>query len=398
MANDFVIYLDHAATAPLRAEAFDAMRPYFSERFGNPSSLYALAGESRNAVDEARERVAGVLDCRTSEVVFTSGGTESDNMAIKGVADALRNTGNHIVTTAFEHHAVLHSCEQLERQGYSVTYLPVNREGLVSPETVAAAMNDRTILVSIMLANNEIGSVQDIGAIGRLVHARAAELGRTTVVHTDAVQGAGWLSLDVASLDVDLLSLSGHKFHGPKGTGVLYVRRGTPLEPLLAGGGQERLRRSGTENVPGIVGLGVALELAERERPEASARVRRLRDMLFEGIVERVQGVRVNGGLTDRLPNNVNVSFEGIEAEPLLIGLDQRGICASSGSACSSASVEPSHVLLAIGLDADLAVGSLRLTLGHTTTEAEVATVISALPGVVKQLRAMPVLARCNQE
>jgi cysteine desulfurase len=395
MANDF-IYLDHAATTPLRQEAFDAMRPYFSERFGNPSSLYALAAESRNAVDEARERVAGVLKCRTSEVVFTSGGTESDNTAIKGVADALRTSGNHIVTTAFEHHAVLHGCEQLERQGYEVTYLPVNRDGLVSPEAVAAAMHERTILVSIMLANNEIGSVQDIGAIGRRVHARAAELGRTTVVHTDAVQGAGWLSLDVAALDVDLLSLSGHKFHGPKGTGVLYVRRGTPLEPLLAGGGQERLRRSGTENVPGIVGLGVALELAERERGEASERVRRLRDMLLEGIVERVPGVRVNGGMTHRLPNNVNVSFEGIEAEPLLIGLDQRGICASSGSACSSASVEPSHVLLAIGLDADLAVGSLRLTLGHRTSEAEVSTVISVLPDVVRQLRAMPALARCN--
>lgn len=388
--------MDHAATTPLRQEALDAMLPYFSERFGNPSSLYALAEESRNAIEVARERVAKVLSARTSEIVFTSGGTESDNTAIKGVASALRSNGNHIITSAFEHHAVLHACEQLEQIGYEITYLPVNREGLIAPEAVAGAVTDRTVLVSIMYANNEVGSVQDIGAIARKVHARAAELGRTIVVHTDAVQAAGWLSLDVRALDVDLLSLSGHKFHGPKGTGVLYARRGTPLEPLVVGGGQERQRRSGTENVPGIVGLGVALELAEQERVAAADRVGRLRDMLVEGIVERVPGVRINGGMKHRLPNNVNVSFEGVEAEPLLIGLDQRGICASSGSACSSASVEPSHVLLALGLDADLAVGSLRLTLGHRSTEDEVNRVISVLPDVVKQLRAMPTLAACH--
>jgi cysteine desulfurase len=388
--------MDHAATTPLRQEALDAMLPYFSQRFGNPSSLYSLAEESRNAVEEARERVAKVLNARTSEVVFTSGGTESDNTAIKGVAGALRSNGNHVITSAFEHHAVLHACEQLEQMGYKVTYLPVDRDGLIVPEAVAEAVTDRTVLVSIMYANNEVGSVQDIGAIARKVHGRAAELARTIVVHTDAVQAAGWLSLDVRALDVDLLSLSGHKFHGPKGTGVLYARRGTPFEPLVVGGGQERQRRSGTENVPGIVGLGVALELAEQERAAASERVRRLRDVLVEGIVERVPGVRINGGMKNRLANNVNVSFEGVEAEPLLIGLDQRGICASSGSACSSASVEPSHVLLALGLDADLAVGSLRLTLGHGTTESEVNQVISVLPDVVKQLRAMPTLAACH--
>lgn len=387
------IYLDHSATTPLRRAAFEAMVPYFSEKFGNPSSLYALAQESRDGVDLARERVASVLACRASEVVFTSGGTESDNTAIKGVAAALRSNGNHIVTSAFEHHAVLHACHQLEKQGFEITYLPVNREGLIEPEAVAAAVTDRTTLVSIMYANNEVGSIQDIGAIARLVHQRAAELSRTIVMHTDAVQAPGWLDLSTQELGVDLLSLSGHKFHGPKGVGVLYVRRGTPLDSLLVGGGQERQRRSGTENVPGIVGLGVALELAEKEREEAGTRVQRLRDMLIEGIMERIGGAHLNGGLDRRLPGNVNISFEGIEAEPLLIGLDQHGICASSGSACSSASVEPSHVLLALGLDADLAVGSLRLTLGHQTTEAEISRVIEVLPGVVKQLRAMPTLA-----
>lgn len=387
------IYLDHSATTSLRRAAFEAMVPYFSEKFGNPSSLYALAQESRDGVDLARERVASVLACRASEVVFTSGGTESDNTAIKGVAAALRSNGNHIVTSAFEHHAVLHACHQLEKQGFEITYLPVNREGLIEPEAVAAAVTDRTTLVSIMYANNEVGSIQDIGAIARLVHQRAAELSRTIVMHTDAVQAPGWLDLSTQELGVDLLSLSGHKFHGPKGVGVLYVRRGTPLDSLLVGGGQERQRRSGTENVPGIVGLGVALELAEKEREEAGTRVQRLRDMLIEGIMERIGGAHLNGGLDRRLPGNVNISFEGIEAEPLLIGLDQHGICASSGSACSSASVEPSHVLLAVGLDADLAVGSLRLTLGHQTTEAEISRVIEVLPGVVKQLRAMPTLA-----
>lgn len=387
------IYLDHSATTPLRRAAFEAMTPYFSEKFGNPSSLYALAQEGRNGVDEARERVASALACRASEVVFTSGGTESDNTAIKGVAAALRNSGNHIVTSAIEHHAVLHACHQLEKQGFEITYLPVSAEGLVAPEAVAEAVTDRTILVSIMYANNEVGSIQDIGAIAHRVRKRAADLARTVVIHTDAVQAAGWLDLDTRALDVDLMSLSAHKFHGPKGVGVLYVRRGTPLDSLLVGGGQERQRRSGTENVPGIVGLGVALELAEGEREGASPRIQRLRDMLIEGIMERIGGAHVNGGMNRRLPGNVNISFEGIEAEPLLIGLDQHGICASSGSACSSASVEPSHVLLALGLDADLAVGSLRLTLGHQTTEAEIKQVITVLPGVVKQLRAMPTLA-----
>ncbi|MBI4219080.1 MAG: aminotransferase class V-fold PLP-dependent enzyme [Chloroflexi bacterium] len=385
--------MDHAATTPLRREALEAMVPYFSERFGNPSSLYALAEESRNAVEDARERVGRVLNCRESEVVFTSGGTESDNSAIKGVAAALRGNGNHIVTSAIEHHAVIHACEQLEQAGFDVSYLPVSKDGLVDPAAVEAAITDRTILVTIMYANNEVGSINDIGEIARRAHRRAADMSRTLVVHTDAVQAAGWLSLDVRALDVDLLSLSGHKFYGPKGVGVLYVKRGTPLVPLLAGGGQERERRSGTENVPGIVGLGVALELAEREREEASSRCLRLRDLLIESIIERVPGAHLNGGRDRRLPNNVNISFEGIQAEPLLIGLDQRGICASSGSACSSASVEPSHVLLALGLDADLATGSLRLTLGHETTEDEVRTVISTMPDVVKQLRAMPTLA-----
>ncbi|MBI4304941.1 MAG: aminotransferase class V-fold PLP-dependent enzyme [Chloroflexi bacterium] len=387
------IYMDHAATTPLRREALEAMLPYFSEKFGNPSSLYALAEESRNAVEDARERVARVLSCRASEIVFTSGGSESDNTAIKGVAAALRGNGNHIITSAIEHHAVMHACEQLEQTGFSVTCLPVSKDGLVDPAAVEAAVTDRTVLVTIMYANNEVGSVNDIGEIARRARRRAAEMSRTIIVHTDAVQAAGWLNLDVRALDVDLMSLSGHKFYGPKGAGVLYVKRGTPLVPLVAGGGQERDRRSGTENVPGIVGLCVALELADQEREDAAGRCRRLRDMLIESIMEQVPGAHLNGGQKHRLPNNVNISFEGIQAEPLLIGLDQRGICASRGSACSSASVEPSHVLLALGLDADLATGSLRLTLGHETTEEEVRAVISTLPDVVKQLRAMPTLA-----
>ena len=385
--------MDHAATTPVHPEVLEAMLPYFRERFGNPTSLYALAQESRNAVDEARERVAGVLNCRPSEVVFTSGGTESDNAAIKGGASALRRGGNHVVTSAIEHHAVIHSCEQLAHQGYEITYLPVDENGLVDPAAVQAAVTEQTTVVSVMYANNEIGTVQDIPEIGRRVHRMATEQERTIIFHTDAVQAAGWESLDVNALDADMLSLSGHKFHGPKGVGVLYIRRGTPFDPQIAGGGQERQRRSGTENVPGIVGLSVALELAERERGEAAKRCRAMRDRLIEGIFELVPGSRLNGHSDRRLPNNVNISFEGIEGEPLLLGLDFAGVCASSGSACSSASLEPSHVLIALGLGAETAMGSLRLTLGRDSTDEDVNRVLDVLPGVVEELRAMPSFA-----
>ena len=387
--SEAAIYMDHAATTPVRRAVLEAMLPFFSERFGNPSGLYAWAAEARNAVDDARERVARVLNSRSSEVVFTGGGTESDNAAIKGVTRALRASGNHIVTTAIEHHAVIHTCEQLEGDGFVVTYLPVDGTGIVDPAAVEAAVGERTVLVSVALGNNEIGTVQDVAEVARRVHRRAAELDRTVAVHTDAVQAAGQMDLDVERLDVDLLSLSGHKTSGPKGVGVLYVRRGTPIEPLIAGGGQERQRRSGTENVPGIVGMGVALELAEAEREETALHCRRLRDMIIEGVTERIPDAILNGHRSRRLPNNVNLSFPGVEGEPVVIGLDHAGICASSGSACSSASVEPSHVLTALGMDADQAVGSVRLTLGRDNTEAEARKVIDVLVEVVGRLRAM---------
>ena len=391
--TDKVIYLDHSATTPVREEVLQAMLPYFSESFGNPSSIYTLAQESRKAVDDARETISHLLGARMSEIVFTSGGTESDNAALKGVAFALKHVGNHIITSNIEHHAVLHTCHQLEQFGFNVTYLPVDRDGLISPDEVAAAITDETILVSIMMANNEIGTIQPIKEITRLVKEEAERRRRTITVHTDAVQAAGLLEINVRDLGVDLLSLSAHKFHGPKGVGLLYIRRGTAFEPQSMGGGQERQRRSGTENVPGIVGLAEAYRLACEERDEVAERCLRLRERLLAGLEERIDRVHVNGHPTRRLPNNINVSFENVEGEPVLLGLDFAGIWASSGSACSSASLEPSHVLLAIGRSADLAQGSLRITLGRENTEEDVDYVLSVLPGLVEKLRAMPSLS-----
>jgi len=385
-----LVYLDHAATTPVDPRVVEAMLPYFSQRYGNPSSLYTLAQEARRAVDEARERVAQVLGARPSEVIFTSGGTESDNAAIKGVAFALRQSGDHIITTSIEHHAVLHTCHWLERFGFRVTYLPVDRQGLVDPQAVVEAITPQTVLVSVMLANNEIGTIQPVGEIARRVKERAAEMGRTIVVHTDAVQAAGFLELRVDSLGVDMLSLSAHKFYGPKGVGLLYVRRGTPFDPQQQGGGQERQRRAGTENVPGIVGMALALSLADQERERVSRHCQRLRDRLIAGIQERIPQALLNGHPTQRLPNNVNFSFPGVEAESVLLGLDMAGIAASSGSACTSASLEPSHVLLALGLTADQAYGSLRLTLGKDNTEEDVEYLLSVLPDLVARLRALP--------
>ncbi len=384
------IYLDHAATTPLRAEALQAMLPYLQEAFGNPSSIHAVGQRARKALEDARDVVAKALECRANEVVFTSGGTESDNAAIKGGAMALRPTGNHVITTAIEHHAVLHTCHQLEGMGCDVTYIPVDRDGLVDPRDVLDAVTDGTVLVSAMYANNEIGTVQPVAEIARLVKERAKEQGRTILVHTDAVQAAGYLDLSVKTLGVDMLSLSGHKFHGPKGAGVLFVRRGTPFSPLLMGGGQERERRSGTENVPAIVGMAEALRLAELEREAASTHSAALRDRLAAGIMELVPGTILNGHPTNRLPNNVNVCFPGLEAEPVLLGLDLKGIYASSGSACSTASLEPSHVLTAIGRPADIARGSLRVTVGRATTEDDVDYFLETLPPLVQRLREMP--------
>ena len=384
------IYLDHAATTPLRAEALQAMLPYLQEAFGNPSSIHAVGQRARKALEDARDVVAKALECRANEVVFTSGGTESDNAAIKGGAMALRPTGNHVITTAIEHHAVLHTCHQLEGMGCDVTYIPVDRDGLVDPRDVLDAVTDETVLVSVMYANNEIGTVQPVAEIARLVKERAKLQGRTILMHTDAVQAAGYLDLSVKTLGVDMLSLSGHKFHGPKGAGLLFVRRGTPFSPLLMGGGQERERRSGTENVPAIVGMAEALRLAELERESASTHSAALRDRLAAGIMELVPGTILNGHPTNRLPNNVNVCFPGLEAEPVLLGLDLKGIYASSGSACSTASLEPSHVLTAIGRPADIARGSLRVTVGRATTEDDVDYFLETLPPLVQRLREMP--------
>ncbi|MCH7739988.1 MAG: cysteine desulfurase [Chloroflexi bacterium] len=388
-----MVYMDHSSTTPMRPEAVEAMLPYFSETYGNPSSLYALADQSRNALDEAREGVARVLACRSSEVIFTSGGTESDNAALKGVALARRGEGDHIITSVIEHHAVLHSCEQLENEGFDVTYLEVGPDGLVDPADVEAAITDRTTVVSIIYANNEIGVIQDISRISRVIRAESERRGRGIAFHTDAVQAAGWLALDVDSLGVDMLSLSGHKFHGPKGAGVLYLRRGTAFTAQMAGGGQEQDRRSGTENVPLIVGLSVALELASAEREAVADRVTGQRDRLIEGIMERIPDVSLNGHPRRRLPNNVNVSFEGIEAEPLLIGLDLAGVAASSQSACSAASLEPSHVLMSLGMSREAAMGSLRLTLGRDTSDEDIDIVLDVLPRVVGELRSMPTFA-----
>jgi len=384
--------MDHAGTTPLDSKVLGAMIPYFSQHFGNPSSLHSVGQEARYALDEARERVTGVLGCRPREVVFTSGGTESDNAAIHGVATALKETGNHIITSSVEHHAVLHACEHLESQGFEVTYLPVDSDGMVQPQAVYNAINERTTLVTIMYGNNEIGTINPISEIAKSIKQRVEELSRTIVFHTDAVQAAGFLDLDVAKLGVDLLSLSGHKFHGPKGTGVLYIKRGTAYLPLSHGGGQERERRSGTENIPGIIGLSLALEAANNSRKATGEHCAALRDRVIEAVLEQIPGSRLNGHPTHRLPNNANFSFTGVEGEPILLGLDMAGIAASSGSACSSGSLEPSHVLLALGQSAEIARGSLRLTLGRDTTEEEVEYLLGVLVDLVQRLRQLPSL------
>ena len=386
------IYFDHAGTTPMDERVLEAMLPYFTRLYGNASSVHTVGQEARYALDAARERVARVLNCRNREVVFTSGGTESDNAAIIGAAHALEETGRHVITAASEHHAVLHACEVLEDRGWEVTVLPVDDYGMVDPDRVYAAITDQTTIVSIMYANNEIGTINPIPEISAAVRQRATELDRTIVMHTDAVQAAGFLDLDVRRLGVDMMSLSGHKFYGPKGVGVLFIRRGVPFLPLITGGGQERERRSGTENVAGIVGLTTALELADAERDQTGAHCLALRDRIISHISDRVPNSVLNGHPVQRLPNNVNFSFEGVEGEPILLGLDLQGIAASSGSACSSGSLEPSHVLLALGQTADLARGSLRITLGKHNTDGEVDRLLAVLTDLISELRQMPTL------
>jgi cysteine desulfurase len=383
--RDDAIYLDYAATTPLDPRVLEAMMPYLTEKFGNPNSIHAFGREARKAVDEAREKIAALLNCRPSELVFTSGGTESDNLALRGVAAAYRQKGNHIVTTAIEHHAVLHTCRALQDEGFEVTYLPVDEHGLVAPEQVAEAVTDRTILVSIMHANNEIGTIEPLADIVRAVKEKRPDI----LVHTDAVQTVGHIPVDVEALGVDLLSFAAHKFYGPKGVGGLFVRRGVKLVPQLTGGGQERNRRSGTENVAGIVGMAKALEIAVAEMPTEIPRLQTLRDELINGVLAQIPDSRLNGHPTQRLPHNANFSFFGVEGEALLLQLDLHGIAASSGSACTSGSLEPSHVLLALGLSHEWALGSLRLTLGRFTTRQHLERVLAVLPSIVEKLRAL---------
>jgi len=383
------VYLDHAATTPLHPRALEAMLPYLRDRFGNPSGAYALGRQAARAVDEARSSLARLLNCRPREVVFTGAGTESINLAIKGVsfAQQLAGLGNHIVTTAAEHHAVLHTCEALERFGFETTYVPVDEYGAASPDAIAGAVTERTVLVSVMLANNEVGTVNPVPEIAAAVRERASALKRRVPVHTDAVQAANALDLDVEALGVDLLSVSSHKFYGPKGAGLLYLRGGTPFLPLQSGGGQERQRRAGTENVPGIVGTAVALELAQDGRREYGSVSRRLRDRLIEGVLASVPAATLNGHPEQRLPNNAHFSFEGAESDDLLAALDKRGVAASAGSACTSATWEPSHVLVAMGVPLRRAVAALRLTVGPDNTDEEIDYTLSALPEVVAESR-----------
>jgi len=381
------IYLDHAATTPVDPDVVQAMLPYFTEKFGNPSSIYAPAREARKAMDWARETVAGILGASPSEVVFTSGGTESDNLAIKGAAFANRHKGNHIITTQIEHHAVLHTCEYLEKRfGFRVTYLPVDQHGTVDLDALQRALTPDTILVTIMYANNEVGTIQPIQEISQIVKAAGV------LFHTDAVQAGGALDLNVDKLGVDMLSLSAHKFYGPKGVGVFYVRKGTSYWPQQHGGGQERGRRAGTENTAGIVGLATALKLAYDRLETHNAHVSKLRDRLIDGIL-KIPGAYLTGHPTNRLPNNASFVFDYVEGESILLSLDMMGIGASSGSACTSASLEPSHVLKAMGVPIERAHGSLRLTTGSGNTEEDIDRVVEVLPGIIERLRAMSPLA-----
>jgi cysteine desulfurase len=382
------IYLDHAATTPTHPEVVEAMLPYFTDVFGNPSSIYSCGQEARAAVEEARTKVAGLIGARSEEIIFTSGGTEADNYALKGVAYANERKGNHIITTSIDHHAVMEACKFLERRGFKITCLPVDKYGLVDPQDVKKAITAKTILISVMHANNEVGTIEPVEEIGEI----AREAG--VYFHTDAVQTVGHIPVSVDKLRVDLLAISAHKFYGPKGVGALYVRKGTKLVSLMHGGEQERRRRAGTENVPAIVGLGKAAELAGQEMGKEAEWLAYLRDKLIKGLVEKIDHIRLNGHPTRRLPNNVNVSVDFVEGESMILNLDLEGICASTGSACSSASLEPSHVLLALGVPSEQAHCSLRFTLGRENTEADVERVLEVLPGIVAKLRAMSPLLR----
>lgn len=377
------VYMDHAATTYVKPEVLEEMMPYFTGKFGNPSSFYSISREVQEGVMKARSRVSKAINCKENEIYFTGGGSEADNWAIKGIASAYKNKGNHIITTKVEHHAVLHTCAYLEKNGFEVTYLDVDSEGFVKLEDLTNAITDKTILVSIMFANNEIGTIQPIKEIGAVCREKKV------LFHTDAVQAVGHVPVNVEEMNIDLLSMAGHKFYGPKGVGALYVRKGIRIHNLIHGGAQERNRRAGTENTASIVGMAKALELATENLEEHNIKLRSLRDKLIDGLL-KIPYTRLNGPRGEkRLPGNVNVSFEFIEGESILLSLDFEGICASSGSACTSGSLDPSHVLLAIGLPHEKAHGSLRLSLGDENTEEEVDYVLETVPPIIERLRNM---------
>lgn len=375
------IYMDYAATTFIKPEVLEEMNPYLTEYFGNPSSIYNISRKTKSAIDIARDRIANVINSKTDEIYFTSGGSEADNWAIKGIAFANREKGNHIITSCIEHHAVLHTCEYLEEQGFKVTYLPVDEFGFVKVEDLKNAITDQTILVSIMFANNEIGTVEPIKEIGEICRQKGV------IFHTDAVQAIGNIRVDVKDMNIDLLSMASHKFYGPKGMGALYIRKGIKIHNLIHGGAQERARRAGTENIAGIVGMGKAVELAAKNIEDENKRLTILRDKLIDGLL-KISGTKLNGATGNkRLPGNVNISFEGIEGDVLLMALDILGICASSGSACSAGAVEPSQVLLSIGLSKEMAKGALRLTMGSKTMEEEVDYILQELPDIINRIR-----------
>lgn len=387
------IYADNAATTALAPEVLASMMPYLTEQYGNPSSIYSLGQQSKTAIEDARERIAAVFHAEKSEIYFTASGTEADNWAIKGAARANRNKGNHIISTQIEHHAVLHSLQSLEKEGFEVTYLSVDQDGLISLDELKNAIKDTTILISVMYANNEIGTIEPIAEIGTI----ARENG--ILFHTDAVQAAGHVAIDINELHVDMMSISAHKFYGPKGVGALYIRKGTKIENLIDGGAQENKRRAGTENVAGIVGMATALELASKNRLENAKKIRQLRDALIDGLLE-IPYSRLNGSKETRLDNNVNISFQFVEGESILLKLNANGICASSGSACTSGSLDPSHVLLAIGLPHEIAHGSTRYTLSEKNTKDDIEYIIETTKKVIQQLRDMSPLYEevINQE
>lgn len=381
--SDRTIYFDHAATTPVRKEVLEAMLPYFSRKFGNPSSIYSLGRESKKAIEEARETISGIIGAQPREIFFTGSGTEADNWAVKGVAYANMQKGRHIITTAIEHHAVLHACQYLENDGFEVTYLPVDQDGLVTAEQVRAAIRPDTTLVTIMFANNEIGTIQPIAEIGKVTREKGVYF------HTDAVQAMGNLNINVSDLNIDMLSMSAHKFYGPKGVGALYINKGVKITSFIHGGAQERGRRASTENVASIVGMTKALEIAAENMEQYNKKLVALRDRTIKEIQEKIPFVKLNGHREKRLPGNVNFSFEFIEGESLLLMLDMKGIAASSGSACTSGSLDPSHVLLAIGLPHELAHGSLRITFGEDNTDKDIDYLLDILPSIVQRLREM---------